>query len=48
LTNASKIGQGVPALDAASRAKLADPAAYRRATPMHFGTDLCQHYERVE
>lgn len=48
LTNARPLGQGVPALDAASRAKLSDPAVYRRVAPVHFGADLCQRYERVD
>jgi diaminohydroxyphosphoribosylaminopyrimidine deaminase / 5-amino-6-(5-phosphoribosylamino)uracil reductase len=40
-------GAGVPALDAASRARLDDPLLYARTEAYRIGSDRCQRYERV-
>jgi diaminohydroxyphosphoribosylaminopyrimidine deaminase/5-amino-6-(5-phosphoribosylamino)uracil reductase len=42
----SLASQGVPALDAESRASLADPRLYHPAASTRLGSDFCRHYER--
>ena len=38
---------GVPALDAGSRALLADPLRFRAVDPVRLGADRLAHYERI-
>jgi hypothetical protein len=39
--------EGLPALDAASRARLADPTRFRAVDPVQVGADTMLQYERI-
>ena len=48
LTGQRPIGCGIPALDKASRDRVADASLYRPMSETRYGHDLCRVYERVE